>query len=107
MRLILLTLAIAVVAVSATTFKPDFTDNAFAYANARSRDFAKGDNPRAMGWRECVEMENTPSSIGIICEGTRGIEIPGGQMVDVNYFCEFQLARLEHGLFRVEYQLCQ
>jgi hypothetical protein len=107
MRLILLTFAIAFVAVSAASLKPEFTDNIQAFANARSREFAKGDNPRAAGWRECVEMENGPAEIGMVCEGTRAIEIPGGQIVDVNYFCEFRLSRVDQGWFRVEYQLCQ
>jgi hypothetical protein len=76
-------------------------------SNAKSREFAKGDNGRALGWRECVEIESSPTESAIGCEGTRAIEIPGGQLVDVNYFCEFRYLRLTPTLFQLDYQLCQ
>ena len=107
MRFVLLTLGLAVLAVSAATFKPEITDNAYAYANSKSRDFAKGDTAKAVGWRECVELENTLTETGIVCEGTRMIQIHNGQVVDVNYFCEFQFLRIDVNWFRVAHQLCQ
>lgn len=107
MRLAATILAIAVLAVSAATLKPDFTDNAFAFASARSREFARGDSGKPLGWRECVEFENTPAESAIICEGTRTIELANGQMADVNYFCEFRFLRQGGNLFHVDYQLCQ
>ena len=107
MRFVLLGLAVAAIAVSAATLKPDITDNALAYANARSREFAKGDSGKIFGWRECVEMENSPKEVGFVCEGTRTIQIQSGPVVDVNYFCEFQFIRVDANWFRVDHQLCQ
>ncbi len=107
MRFVLLGLAVAVIAVSAATLKPAITDNAYAYANARAREFSKGDSGKVVGWRECVEMENAPEEVGIVCEGTRTIQIQSGQVVDVNYFCEFRFIRVDVNWFRVDHQLCQ
>lgn len=107
MRLFLIPLIISVVAVSAATLKSNTTDNAFALSNAKSHEFAKGDSGRALGWRECVEIEASPTDSGIVCEGTRTIKIPGGQLVEVNYFCEFRYVRVASGWFRLDYQLCQ
>lgn len=107
MRVILMMSVIALIAVSAATLKPDFTDNAYAYANARSREFARGDNRKLHGWRECVEMESSNAESAIICEGTRTIEIRTGHFADVNYFCEFRFVRDGVNLFRVDHQLCQ
>lgn len=107
MRVIIMMSVIALIAVSAATLKPDFTDNAYAYANARSREFARGDSGKAHGWRECVEMDSDHLETGVVCEGTRTIQFRDGQMVDVNYFCEFRFIRDGVNLFRVDHQLCQ
>lgn len=107
MRIIMLTLAIAAIAFSAASLKPEFTDNAFAYANAKSREFAKGDNGQGDGWRECVELESTPQVTGLVCEGTRTITMQNGSLVDVNYFCEFRFQPTDSNYFRLEYSLCQ
>lgn len=107
MRFVLLTLAIAVIAVSAATFKPEMTDNGLAFANAHSREYAKGDNGKSNGWRECAELENTTKEVGEVCEGTRTITLPNGQLVDVNYFCEFRFLRVDATWLKLDYSLCQ
>ena len=107
MRLALFILAVAVIAASAATFKPVFTNDVMLYSNGKSLEFARGDGTVARGWRECEEAENTGSTFGIMCEGTRTIEIPPAQLVDVNYFCEFVFSRRDANSYRVEYQICQ
>lgn len=107
MRIIMLTLAIAGIALSAASLKPEFTDNVYAYANAKSREFAKGDNGQNDGWRECAELESSAKVTGLVCEGTRTIAIHNGTLVDVNYFCEFRFLHLDNSYFRLDYSLCQ
>lgn len=107
MRLALLTLAILVIAASATTLKPEVVENPFGYANSKSQEFARGDNGDPSGWRECAEMESTAKEIGIVCEGTRSIEFHIGRYIEVNYFCEFRFDRLDANWSRVDYVLCQ
>lgn len=107
MRLTFLTLGLMVIVASATTLKATMVQNPLVYANGRSHEFARGDNGDPSGWRECAEMEATPSAVGIVCEGTRSIEFHIGQYMDVNYFCEFRFDRLDPNWARVDYVLCQ
>jgi hypothetical protein len=107
MRFVLLTLTIAVIAVSAATLRPEMTDNAGAYANTHSREYAKGETGKANGWRECAELENTPKEVGEVCEGTRTISLPNGQLADVNYFCEFRFLKVDTTWLKLDYSLCQ
>ena len=107
LKILLLFLAAAVLAVSAATLRPDIVDNPIGYANMKSREFAKGENNDHSGWRECVALVSTAREIGVVCEGTRTLLVPGGQKVDVNYFCEIRFLRVDGNWSRVDYVLCQ
>lgn len=105
MRLVVLTLALVSI-ITAAAYSSDKVVNYMAYANTVSRDFSLGDNRNSFGWRPCEEAEVTENEVGVVCEGTRSINIHGGQQVDVNYFCEFQFLRSGE-VWKVHLALCQ
>ena len=106
MRLFLIALAIVGTLTAAAYSRGKVVDH-LSYANSVSHSFAAGDNGITSGWRGCSEIEDTPPNIGVVCDGRRVIQTQSGQMVDVNYFCEFQFRKESNDSFRVLYSLCQ
>lgn len=102
-----LVLAITVTFLAAAAYERKVINDYMAYANHMARMHSQGDAGDSSGWRECTEMESTPTSVGVACEGVRTMSIYGNQRVDVNYFCEFHFSKTEPGHFTVSYQLCQ
>lgn len=109
MRVFHITLAIAVTVtfLAAAAYERKVINDYMAYANHISRQYSRGDTEDITGWRQCIEAENTPEAVGVVCEGTRTLLIHGGHRADVNYFCEFQFKRTEPITFQVDHQLCQ
>ncbi|MGE4131606.1 MAG: hypothetical protein AB7F86_08195 [Bdellovibrionales bacterium] len=107
MRILLLLLTVAVMAVSAATLKPIIIDNPMGFATSKSLEFAKGDNGDSSGWRECAVMDESHRELGVVCEGTRTLEVTEGRQMDVNYFCEFRCLRIDNSWHRVDYSRCQ
>lgn len=108
MRLLLLALALFFAgSFVAAAYSSKTVENYFAYANVSSRNFAKGDSNDTGGWRECVEMVNTPQEVGLVCEGLRTILVHGGKRVDVNYYCEFRFSKRDSFKYRIETEVCQ
>lgn len=97
----------AAAAAAATAYSADQVVQPLLYAEEVSYKFAGGDNEDRSGWSECKEVENFNGLVGMFCEGTRSIEVDDGQLVHVNYFCEFQFEVNEKGRYRVAYALCQ
>lgn len=106
-RLLSLTLLAVFSVLAAAAYSRARVVDHMTYANNTSRAFAAGDNGYTSGWRECSEIPDTPPFVGVVCDGRRVMQVHGGQMVDVNYFCEFQFKRVGNSNFRVMYSLCQ
>ena len=108
MRLLLLALSLlSVGSVVAATYSTKSVDHYAAYANVVSRSFSEGETGDSSGWRECVEMVNQGTEVGVICEGLRTITVHGGKSVEVNYYCEFRFSHFENSKYRIELEECQ
>ncbi len=110
MKMRILLLAIALLSVGSlvsATYASKTVENYTAYANSVSRTFSLGDGGDDSGWRECVQMENNETNIGLACEGVRSILVHGGRMFDVNYYCEFRFVKKAELKFVVETESCQ
>lgn len=93
--------------IAASAYEDNTLSNYMAFANLSSREYSLGDNQDNSGWRECAEMENTDKMVGVVCEGTRTISVHGGQLVDVNYFCEYHFKRIDSTTVETVFKLCQ
>ncbi len=108
MRLLIIALSLfSVGSIVAAAYTTKTVDNYMGYAHFVSRTYAEGDNNSSHGWRDCGEMVNNAQEIGIVCEGVRTIQIHGGKMMDVNYYCEFRFSRVGESKFHVETEVCQ
>jgi hypothetical protein len=108
MRLTLMSLFLfSAGSIFAAAYTSKTVENYFAYANVISRSYAEGDANDASGWRECTEMLNSGSEVGMFCEGVRTILVHNGKRVDVNYYCEFRFVKVDTYRYSVEMEICQ
>lgn len=111
MRLKLLFIGLSILSmVAAASYKVEpFTATPIVYANTTSRAFAAGDNGDTHGWNECAVAQRYKDEIGVICEGTRSIQVPAPrQLINVNYYCEFQFRpTAAAGTYRIRLAHCQ
>ena len=107
MRLVLAALSMfSAGSIVAAAYTTQSVDNYAAYANVVSRAYAEGDYSDGSGWRGCNEMVDTPTEVGMVCEGVRTIVVHGGKRVDVNYYCEFRFKKNAQK-FEIESESCQ
>lgn len=97
---------LSIVSIVAAAYQPKTIEDYAGYAGYVSKRFARGDTSDSSGWRDCTEMENDGPTIGMVCEGVRAFKVHGN-LVDVNYFCEFRFSKVRGGKFHVENEFCQ
>jgi hypothetical protein len=93
------------IAMGASRF--DHITNPQGYADSVSREFAAGDNGRPLGWRQCTLVHEGRGQLAYVCEGVRYIFIHESQLVDVNYYCEFEFQKVGSNRYSLQYSLCQ
>jgi hypothetical protein len=108
MRLLLIAVVLlSIGSIVSATYSTQSVENYKAHAHFISKQYSKGDNGDASGWRDCMEMENTGDQVGLVCEGVRTITTQRGNMVDVNYYCEFRFIKKTNSVYIIETEACQ
>ena len=100
-------LLLSVGSLVSAAYSNKYVENFVDHAHRVSRAYALGDSGDASGWRECQQVENQDDHIGLACEGVRSIQVHGGRMFDVNYFCEFRFRKMAALNYEVELESCQ